>query len=180
MNKDEFNNLTIENQVEYINKCLNTNNSSLTKISKNLGIDRATIRKRFEKNNYIFDKNNHIYIINNTHNIKNMPLTRPTIQKNDGSINLAYLKALESQVSDLKIKYDKLIDTILPKNNTNNTNNINLNNKFKFYEGEVVNRAYKINKDVQQRFKTFCKKNSEYRVSDILSTILEEYLDTNE
>ena len=97
MNKDEFNNLTIENQVEYINKCLNTNNSSLTKISKNLGIDRATIRKRFEKNNYIFDKNNHIYIINNTHNIKNMPLTRPTIQKNDGSINLAYLKALESQ-----------------------------------------------------------------------------------
>ena len=34
MNKDEFNNLTIENQVEYINKCLNTNNSSLTKISK--------------------------------------------------------------------------------------------------------------------------------------------------
>ena len=61
MIKEEFNNLDIMNQVEYINKMLNEK-KSLTNIASDLNIGRSTIRDRFKKVNYIYDKKLNQYI----------------------------------------------------------------------------------------------------------------------
>ena len=39
-------------------------------------------------------------------------------------------------------------------------------------EGETVSRCYRLNKEVQQEFSKFCKRNSSYKVQDILGTCL--------
>ena len=64
MNKEEFNKLDIEQQRIYINSFL-TEGISLTKACEAIGIDRATVRKRFKRNGIIFNKN--IYIRENNH-----------------------------------------------------------------------------------------------------------------
>ena len=51
MNKTEFNNLDVLEQIEYINKNLLEGNT-LTNVCKNIGIGRSTIRDRFKKVSY--------------------------------------------------------------------------------------------------------------------------------
>lgn len=59
MEKEEFNKLKVQDQVEYINQKLDR--KSLTEICKDINISRATIRKRFLKQGYLFDKSNNKY-----------------------------------------------------------------------------------------------------------------------
>lgn len=48
--------------------------------------------------------------------------------------------------------------------------------EIKVYEGEEVVRSFRLNAEVQARFKVFCKQNSTYKVSDILNTALDEFM----
>ena len=59
MMKEEFNKLEVKNQVEYINKKLES--KTLTEVCKEIKISRSTVRDRFLKQGYIFDKNNNKY-----------------------------------------------------------------------------------------------------------------------
>ena len=116
MSIDEFNNLPIDKQVEYINKELE--GSSLNKICKSLGISESTVRDRFKRNNY------------------------------------------------------KRVDKKFVVTTTDTTINT--------YKGNEVVRSFRVNEEVQQRFKVYCKANSDHKVSDILSTALEEFLNNRE
>lgn len=60
MDKLEFNKKDIQEQVQYINEKLCTG-LSITKVCKDIGIDRSTVRKRFEKGGYTFNKNLNLY-----------------------------------------------------------------------------------------------------------------------
>ena len=70
MNKDTFNKLAINEQVEYFNKELVKGNS-LTNICKSINIGRSTVSDRFKKINYKFNKQTNQYEIieNNDSNI---------------------------------------------------------------------------------------------------------------
>lgn len=173
--KDDFNKLEIKEQVNFINKYLE--DMSLTKVCDSIEIDRATIRKRFKKEGYVLNKKTSKY--EKTDNIPNTSNTK-TSKTSDSSIDVKVLskdvtilksqiKTLEKSLADIKKQ--------IPEKNTNNI--INTDIKIEIFDGELVNRAYKIDKDIQQDFKTFCKQHSEYRVSDILSTILKQYLENN-
>ena len=58
MDKQQFNNLGITEQIQYINKQLQSN--SLTTVCATIGIDRATIRKRFKGKGYTLVDNQYI------------------------------------------------------------------------------------------------------------------------
>ena len=64
MTKEEFNNIEILEQIQYIND--NIGSRSLTKYCDELGISRSTLSKRFKKLNYIFDKNINQYVLIDT------------------------------------------------------------------------------------------------------------------
>lgn len=175
MSKDSFNNLSIEEQVKYINLNL-TENKSLTKICKEIGIDRSTVRKRFKKFQYTFDKDKNLYLndVKNITNDKNekTPYKSRSSKEDEVIIDKVYLNSLERQIEDLSEKYDSIMKLLKQENDSTENDS-----KFKRFEGDVVNRAYKIDSKVQQSFKAYCKKYSEYRVSDILSTILKEHIE---
>lgn len=172
MNKEEFNRLDIEQQRIYINSFL-ADGISITKACQTIGIDRATIRKRFEAKNIIFNKNSNRYIYNTSNNSSNNKSN--TVKKDDiTNINLDSIKLLEEKIKALESQIEATnhrIDTI-----TNTKTTIDTENTINTYEGEEVVRSFRINEEVQKRFKKYCKANSEHKVSDILSTILDNYL----
>lgn len=64
MTKDEFNNLEIIDQINYLNEHLKDGHT-LTNICKSIGIARSTVRGRITKQGYTFDKDLNQYIIDN-------------------------------------------------------------------------------------------------------------------
>lgn len=69
MNKDQFNKLDIDEQVEHLNKLINEE-GSLTKACERLTISRSTVRDRFNKRAYSFSKKLNAYVkeIEHKHN----------------------------------------------------------------------------------------------------------------
>lgn len=154
MEKEEFNKLKIKSQIEYINKKLNEN--SLTKICKDMNISRSTIRKRFLKQGYEFNKIYNKYICSLEFNNK----VEKENKHNDNT------KVLEEKIQVLEKKIHAI------ENKLNNNDYINI----KKFEGKTVSRCYRIYEEVQKEFSKFCKENSTYKVQDILSMALYEYM----
>ena len=148
MEKEEFNKLKIKDQVEYINQKLDK--KSLTEICKDINISRATIRKRFLKQGYEFNKIQNKYICY-------LELNNKEEEENKCNNNT---KVLEEKIQVLESK----IETI------DNSRNI------KKFEGKTVSRCYRLYEEVQKEFSKFCKENSNYKVQDILSMALYEYM----
>lgn len=175
MDKLEFNQLELQKQVQYINDQLCTG-LSITKVCKDIGIDRSTVRKRFDNGGYSFNKDLNLYeggILNegNTNKTAPTPNKKPPKKKTNTNTLEERVKALESQLEALQQ---------IVHSNTNNTVNANdVNNKeleLLDFNGDTVTRAYRMYEDVQKDFKIFCKKHSEYKVQDIISTALVEFM----
>jgi len=175
MDKLEFNKLELQEQVQYINDQLQIG-LSLTNICKAMGIDRSTVRKRFTSKGYRFNPDVNLYegsILDMGIELKQAPTPNkkpPKIKTNTGNTNTLEdrVKALESQLKVLQ----SMIDT-----NAMNTNNTGIN--VTTFEGDTVTRAYRLDAQVQKEFKIFCKKNSEYKVQDLISSALQKFMDEN-
>lgn len=176
MNIEQFNTLPIEKQVEYINLQLET--TSLNKACENLGVSESTVRDRFKRNNYKRSGKRFVNLETTDTTITTEPKELkkklpPKKVNNLDSIKLLEekIKALESQLEATNKRIDNII-TNKPSNQTEITTETTINT----YGSDEVVRSFRVNKGVQQRFKNYCKAHTEYRVSDILSTALEEFL----
>ena len=166
MTGNEFQALELEQQVEYINSLLKT--TSLTKASASIGIARKTLSGQFERAGYKLDKNIKQYIrINNNTNEKAQKLNNKALSGSNSSNNS---NSLEARVNSL----EKQIEAIKAMLETNKNNTTELN--IKVFEGEKVARSYKVNIEVQEQFKAFCKAHSEYEVGDILANAMLEFM----
>ena len=158
MMKEEFNKLKVKDQVEYINKKLES--KTLTEICKEIKISRSTVRDRFLKQGYMFDKNNNKY---GYHSELNNKTVNENKCKND-------TKVLEEKIQALELKIEAIENKL--------SNNFSVESIKKF-EGKTVSRCYRLYEEVQKDFSEFCKKNSKYKVQDILSMALYEYMKKN-
>ena len=174
--KDDFNKLDIDKQVDFINDKLKF--TSLTKICNVLDINRATIRKRFKKYGYILNQDTLTYEKLNPNSKPLNSVKKPSDNTIDVNIFKEDINCLKRQINTLKSEISE-INKKINTENTINTKSTLPKPQIQVFNDEIVSRAYKLDKTVQQNFKAFCKSNSEYRVSDILSTILKEYLDTH-
>lgn len=175
MDKLEFNQLELQKQVQYINDQLCTG-LSITKVCKDIGIDRSTVRKRFDNGGYSFNKDLNLYeggILNegNTNKIAPTPNKKPPKKKT----NTSNTNTLEERVKVLESQLEALQQMVL--NNASNTNNaINTELELLDFNADTVTRAYRMYENVQKDFKIFCKKHSEHKVQDIISTALVEFM----
>ncbi|WP_131007457.1 DUF5320 domain-containing protein [Clostridioides difficile] len=181
MNIEEFNVLPIEEQVKYIN--IQLEHMSLNKACSVLGVSESTVRDRFKRNNYKREGKKFISLETTTNTdtttsnvapIENKLKPIKKAEKKDNNLDSiklleAKIKALESQIEATNKRIDSLETT---KTTINTTTDTTINT----YEGNEVIRSFRVNEGVQQRFKNYCKANAEHKVSDILSTILDEYL----
>lgn len=188
MNKTEFNNLDVLEQIEYINKNLLEGNT-LTNVCKNIGIGRSTIRDRFKKVSYEYNKN-----INQYESIveiieaetvapagANEPIKeniKPVIQQSSNKVvrtDNEILTSLINNYDDMNNKLNEMYNWY----KLQSSNKVVRTEKFKVddFEGDIVVRSYKLYEPIQREFLEFCKKNNKYKVQDILSQFIKEGLE---
>ena len=155
MGKEEFNKLKVKDQVEYINQKLE--NQTLTDVCKEIQISRSTVRERFLKQGYVFNKNNNKYILSSE---ENNEAQKENKYENNTKVLEEKIQALESKIEAIENKLN------------NNSSELNI----KKFEGKTVSRCYRLYEEVQKDFSKFCKENSNYKVQDILSMALYEYM----
>lgn len=176
MNKEAFNQLEIQQQVDYINQGLELD--SLTKVCSTIGIDRATVRKRFKSKGFELVENKYI----NTGNTETTTTeagevkapTKKTSSQNKSNKS-SDIKVLENKINSLEKQIKGILDII----NTTNTSNTIDTTELKKYEGTTVSRNYRINEDIQKEFKKVCNKytaGTDYTVTDIISLALEDFI----
>lgn len=185
MNRSDFDELEVRDQIEYINNKLIEGNT-LTNICKDLGIGRSTIRDRFKKVSYEYDKamNQYECIVE----IVEPKVVEHKISKQQGH------RSIELESSNKVVGTDtKILTTII---NDYDDNLSKLNEMYNWYklqssnkvveaerlsiedfDGDIVVRSYKLYEPIQKEFADFCKVNNKYKVQDILSQALKEFLD---
>lgn len=186
MNKDEFNELDILKQIEYINLKLE-NNNTLTYICKNIGISRSTIRDRFKKANYSYSKDLNKYIHECIMDVsQNNKYTMNDIQKENNVSNTNVVqfdivrevmnksdKEIKDNLLDMVANYDILKEIIeLHKCNTSVVKQqiiINLE------ESESKLTTLRINSKELELFNKFCDNNKQFKKIDLISQALKEF-----
>ncbi|WP_195346668.1 DUF4250 family protein [Paraclostridium sordellii] len=180
MNRVEFDDLKIVDQVEYINKKLDEGDT-LTNICKGIGIGRTTIRDRFKSISYEYNKNTKQYesfieIIEEARVMNNKQSKLESSNKVVGA-TIDRNKVLEDMVlkySDMNNKLNEMYEWYKLKSSNNVVEHKKL--VIEDFEGDVVVRSYKLYEPVQKEFAEFCKGNK-YKVQDLLSQAIKNFLE---
>ena len=155
MTREEFDNLEAQEQIKEFNSMLKE--SSLNKVCDSIGISRAGISKRFKSINYVYDKRTNQYI-----------------PEEDIVSDEDILNTLELRIEELNERI-----TILEQLNNESVTDIQQidnSNVIRFYKNDTIVRAYRIDDEIYQRFKHYTDENRQYKISDIISTALEDFL----
>ena len=170
MNKEEFNKLGILDQVDYINKGLES--ESVTKVCASIGIDRATVRKRFKSKGYVLIDNKYIPIDKTIDTTVNTDTVKEELKTTEKKQDTSNAKVLEKKIKILEQEIQCIKEVL---NTITTTNTMELS-EVKKYEGAEVVRSYRINEEVQKEWKVFCKAHSEYKVGDLLANAMVSYM----
>lgn len=181
MYKDIFNQLDIMDQIEFVNEKLKEGYSLSRLDNDNIISSRKTISNRFKKVGYELNKESNQY--ENTIEIvrpEEEIITTNTQKQESSNIvvrgDQVNNKALEQLIINYADMNDKLNEVY--KWYQKSSNNVVIEDKLEIddFEGEVVVRSYKLYEPIQKEFAEFCS-SSKYRVQDILSQALKEFLD---
>ena len=187
MSGNEFKDLDIESKVKYVNELLQQG-GSVDNIRTTLGIGKNYIANTFAKDGYKLNRNINQYIkcddvVTNTTNVvkQNIKPSEPKKETNNINTKDSYYKALEGQIKDIQ-KQINLINNRLDNNSitTNvvtDTTSIIHSSIDSYDRNDTTSSHYRIYKDIQEEFKKFCKDNRQYKVQDIISSAIKEYLD---
>ena len=181
MRRIDFDKLEEIDQIEYINKELLKGNT-LTSICENIPVSRSAIRNRFRKIGYEYNKLNNQYesiveIVEaeSVENVEIKPMTQQSSKKVVGADNEILINIINNYEDNLS-KLNELYSWYeLQINNDNVVDTEKLS--IEDFEGEIVVRSYKLYESIQKDFTEFCKRNNKYKVQDILSQALKEFLD---
>ena len=192
MNRDEFNKLSIENQVKYFNKQIKELGTS-SAASRHLGYkDESTIRKRFRskgyklndsKTEYILFNKGEIPVINksNTYVINNSEthVTNKATKKSHAEQALIKEDDIKEIKELLKIK-DTLfkIADLYKDNKIAPKNRIEINTE-RFKDEKAVTKGLKVYPTILNEFKDFCRSHREYKMQDMFSMAMIEYMENH-
>ena len=180
MRRIDFDKLEKIDQMEYINKELIKGNT-LTSICKNIPIGRSTISDRFKKISYEYNKITNQYEsiveIVEAESVENVEI-EPIIQQSSNKVVAADNEILANIINNYEDNLSKLNEMyrwyeLQINNNVVDTKKLSISD----FEGEIVVRSYKLYESIQKDFTEFCKRNNKYKVQDILSQALKEFLD---
>lgn len=188
MNRNNFDKLETIAQIEYINNKLIEGNT-LTSICKNIGIGRSTITDRFKKSSYKYNKSTSQYesiveiieaeISDSRMDKKNIIAEElPNIQESSNKVVATDNEILTHIITNYDDNLNKL-NEMYNWYKLQSSNKVVVTDKLKVDDfcGDIVVRSYKLYEPIQQEFADFCKANNKYKVQDILSQALKEFLD---
>lgn len=206
MNFDELIKLDVQEQIDYLNSRLN-DGLSVKQIREALGVGEKKLQKYLKSINYKYDQKIKNYILvtkvvkesggsEGVNNYKNNQL----VVNNKTEANIKPVEA--DRVNPLPVEftdYDKLINMVNTYQEMSKRMEQldKMEEMLQWYElqksvidvtppkldippteAEPVTRSFKIYPDVNEDFKEFCSKNNHYKVQDIISFAIRQFLDT--
>lgn len=183
MKRNEFDNLDIKDQLDYINKNMAAG-LSLTKTCNEIKIDRTTVRKRFTKIGYVLDTNSNQYIKGTT---PNNSITKVSQEKKLPAANVqapGNLKLLnefgkmKTDLLELINNKDEIMEMLeYYKNNTNviEVPELNINDIPAELQDKVSARSLKIYDAVYKLFDELCSSYTSIKKQDMTSLALLEF-----
>lgn len=183
MDGEQFKELDIESKVKYINELLEQGDS-VDNIRMTLGVGKNYIANIFKKHGYTLNRNINQYVSSNDVSTNT---TNVSIESTDKAINKSKkvnntntkddkYKTLEGQIKDLQKQID-IINNRLDTNVATDTTSILHSSIDNYDTKDTLNRNYRIYNDIYNEFTTFCKEHRQYKVQDIISSAIKEYLD---
>ena len=182
MNGEQFKALEVEQQVEYINGLLEQGDT-VDNIRIALGVGKNYIRNSFKKGGYVKDRATGLYILVGEAKAENKVNSTKKANRKvlESKMEGDRIKVLETKIEGLETNLEQIkamLNTIVTKSNNTNTTIGIIDTEIKTFETDnLVSRSYKVDADVQQAFKVFCRVNGKYNISDILSNAMLEYME---
>ena len=160
MDRKEFDNLDILEQVQYFNKQL-TEGKTIRDIAEGISIARSTIRDRFKKIGYKYNKELNIYT-------KNTDITKIS---NNTKMNI------DDDIKKLIKHKDILLEMAVDyKNNKTVTDTeININDIPAELKAGVVIKSIKVYTDISNDFEKICNRYKGIKKQDLYSLALMEF-----
>lgn len=179
MEKEQFNKLNIEKQIEYFNKKIKELGSS-SAASRSLSYkDESTIRKRFKSKGYHLNSEKTTYIlINKGETIVN---NKSNTKVNDNKIaNKNNSETLDNKgLKELLVAKDDILAVVkLYRSNTiacDVSNEIKIDTE-RIKDEAAITKGLKTYPSVIIEFKEFCNKHKEYRMQDLIAMSFLEYI----
>ncbi|MPL91661.1 hypothetical protein SDC9_37737 [bioreactor metagenome] len=193
-----INDLDVIEQIHFINKKLKEG-YSLSRLDKeNIISSRKTIANRFKKIGYELNKESNQYesiieVVEGDKSENKEPIPKSSnkvVQGNESENKESISKSSNKVVQGDQVNNKLLGEIILNYTDMNNKLDevyewyklqssekvVNEQNKMIIpdYNEEVLTRSFKLYKSTQQKFADFCKRNSKYKVQDILCFLLDE------
>lgn len=187
MNRTDFDNLDLEEQIKYINSKL-TGGVTLTRLCKNIGIGRTTVRDRAAKIGYAYDKISNQYIYDNSmtkvaNDINKTLVISEKLNNKENDISQTFVtdKDLIKKLKGLSDNYNKIIDVLnWYENDKDKTNVIEVIQGIKITlpeeEDIMFRKTIRINDKIWEQFSKFCDEHKEFTQKDLVSQALFEYM----
>lgn len=192
MDLNEFMRLHIQDQIQYINDQLDQG-LKMDQIRSSIGIGEKKLQKHIKNNNYKYDNKTKRYIYN-----MNMLQDSVHSEIKPHEATGEYKKIIEH-----KYNMNILPEVLEPDNQQKLINMLQMYDKlekmYKWYEiqqlqdkvvdmdppeikvaindNEVLTRSFRIYKDAYDTWNKFCKENSNYKVLDLFTMALLEYVE---
>lgn len=199
MNKEQFNKLTIEQQIKEVNKLIEQF-GSVNKVCKEIGIAKSTVRDRFKSNNYYYDLNNKKYklkveVIKDTtpmdeDNRNNKYYQQKKEQLKTNYSNNKVVIEEEKQMSNIVLNNKSLLalnfitenlerlESIIKMEDVIKRNEEYYNIVMPRFEGEITATTIKVNKKIWNEFSKFAN-TCNYSKKDIVSLAFKEFIDNH-
>lgn len=173
-----FNDLDIMEQIHFINERLKEG-YSLSRLDKeNIISSRKTISNRFKKIGYELNKDTNQYesiisVVEGDKSDDKEPILESSNKVVRGyQANNKLLEEIILNYADMNDKLEEVYKWYLKSSDKVVSDDLKIHD----FEGEVVTRSYKIYEPIQKEFAEYCS-SSKYRVQDLISQALKEFLE---
>ncbi|HBG4973707.1 TPA: hypothetical protein KQF34_003532 [Clostridioides difficile] len=179
MDRYTFDNLPILEQIQYINNKLLKGNT-LTNICKDISIGRTTIRNRFKQHGYEFNPAQKLYI-SIVEVVELESSSKVVIQESSNKVVVADTDNT-NDLKDILYNFNEMntkLNEVYKWYESQSSNKVVVAGKLNIddFKGNIVTRSYKVYENVQKEFVAFCEANKKYRVQDIVSQALKDFMD---
>ena len=183
MDKEKFISLSIEDQIKYLNEQLN-NGLGVKDIREVLGIGEKALQRIIKNSGYKYNQKLKQYIDyeSNTAVMNDKSNTKVVATGNyEGNTNVVIQNEEYKNLMNIIKGYEEL--------------NSKMEEMYKWYElqvnvidittptlkiepngDQIVVRSFKLYKNVSENFTKFCNENKTYKVQDLVSAALEEFI----
>ncbi|EPY6472561.1 DUF4250 family protein [Clostridium sporogenes] len=188
-----FKELPLNKQVEFINKELKNSDISLKKVCQKFGLNKKKINDKFSKIGYEYNAEDRAYtkivLIQKSNksisNIEHKEIeTSKPVEGNLNTLEPSRLKNIENALKEVKelIEIKEEIKEVIQKyNKDKNVIEVVGQQELKIdsskFEEEVKGRFVKVYKNINTDWIEFCEKNNQFKIQDLYSQALKEFMD---